>query len=102
MLSRVSGTTWLGQILSLMLATDENYEATKKIPLVDRVLFLEVTFPGNEHSRIEKLSTVPPPRADKTHLPYRFVRRWIAEDKVRTIVTTRNPKDTMVSHYHFF
>jgi hypothetical protein len=85
-----------------MLAAEDKYDKTKTIPLHDRVLFLEMKFPGNDRAQIFKLDTVPPPRADKTHLPFRFMTRWLLEDKVKTIVTTRNPKDTIVSHYHFY
>ena len=82
-----------------MLAWDEKYEETKKIPLHNRVLYLEHKFRGNEHAGIELLDTVPPPRANKTHLPYRYIRRWLEEDRVKAIVTTRNPKDSLVSYF---
>ena len=85
-----------------MLAGEEKYEEIKQIPLDDRVLFLEQNFPDKDMARIETLDTVPPPRAVKTHLPYRFVRRWIEEDNVKTIITTRNPKDGVVSMFHFY
>ena len=85
-----------------MLAGEDKYDEIKKIPLHDRFLFLEMKHPGGEDACIQKLNTVATPRADKTHLPYRMIRRWIEEDKVKTILTTRNPKDTMVSMYYFY
>ena len=87
-----------------MMAGEEKYEETKKKHLTERVLFLEqTTYPDKSPmAQIEKLDTVAPPRVDKTHLPYRMVKRWVKEEKVRTIVTTRNPKDTMVSYFHFY
>ena len=84
-----------------MLAGKDKYDEIKKIPLHDRFLFLEMKYPGREDACIQKLNTVATPRADKTHLPYRMIRRWIEEHKVKTILTTRNPKDTMVSMYYF-
>ena len=83
--------------MSLVLAGEEKYDEIKKIPLHKRVLYLEQKFRGNEHTGIELLDTVPPPRANKTHLPYRYIRRWMEEDRVKAIVTTRNPKDSLVS-----
>ena len=85
-----------------MLAGEEKYEEIKQMPLDERVLFLEQNFPDKDIARIETLNTVPQPRAVKTHLPYRFVRRWIEEDNVKTIITTRNPKDAVVSAFHFY
>ena len=52
-------------------------------------------------AQVERRDAVPPPRAVRTHLPYRFVQRWIEEDNVKTIMVTRNPKDTAVSNFHF-
>ena len=42
------------------------------------------------------------PRLVKTHLSYEFVNRWVERDGVKTIVPLRNPKDTLVSMYHFY
>ena len=88
--------------MSLLLEGEEKYEETKKIHMQDRFLFLEFTCPGRDYPEIDKLSSSPAPRANKTHLTYRFVRRWIEEDKVKTILTTRNPKDTLVSLFHHY
>ena len=97
-----AGTTWLSRIVSLMMVADSDYDETKNSSLAKRVLFLEFTNTGNDYPEIQLLDKVPTPRALKTHLPYRFIRRWIDEDNVKTIITTRNPKDTMVSMYHFY
>ena len=83
--------------MSLLLADEEMYEEVTAIPLHDRVLFVEITYPGNDKPQIKKLDSVPVSRALKIHLPFRFIRRWVEEDGVKTIVTTRNPKDTVVS-----
>ena len=91
----------MSQIVSLMLAGEENYEQAKQTPLHDRVLFTEYTLPGDKFAQIERLDEVSKPRVVKTHLPFRFVQRWLTEDKVKTIIMTRNPKDTLVSHFHF-
>ena len=92
------------QIVSLMMAGEEKYEETKKKHMLERILYLEYMLNPDkpEASMIDKLDTVAPPRVDKTHLPYRMVKRWVKEEKVRTILTTRNPKDTLVSFFHFY
>ena len=95
------GSTWMSQIMSLMLAGEENYERAKQTPIHDRVLFMEYTLPGDDFAQIARLDDVPTPRTVKTHMPFRFVQRWLTQDKVKTIVMTRNPKDTLVSHFHF-
>ena len=97
-----TGTTWLCQIVSLLLAGEERYDQTKCTALEDRALYLELRRPGCKQAMIHELHTVPVPRADKTHLPFRFVKRWLTRDNVRTIVSTRNPKDTLVSLFHFY
>ena len=95
-----SGTTWLGQIVSLLLATEDTYEKSKEMSLYDRLVYLE--YEGINWKGISELASFPVPRAVKTHLPYRCIRRWIEEDNVKTIITTRNPKDTLVSLFHFY
>ena len=92
----------MSQIVSLMLAGEDNYEQAKQTPLHDRVLFMEYTLPGDDFAQMARLDTIPTPRADKTHLPFRLIQRWLTEDKLKTIVTTRNPKDTLLSHFHFY
>ena len=38
----------------------------------------------------------------KTHLPARILNRHIDNKKIKVIVVIRNPKDTLVSLYHFY
>ena len=96
-----SGTTWLTQIVSLLMAGEEKYEAVSNIPVHDRTVFMEQERPGLKPA-IEKMKDMAPPRLAKTHLSYDFVNRWVERDRVKTIVTLRNPKDTLVSLYHFY
>jgi hypothetical protein len=85
-----------------MLVEEEKLDEERKVPLQVRVPFLEYHVPGTGDSMVERLPEATTPRVFKTHLSFRFVRRWLMEDKVKTILTTRNPKDTIVSHYHFY
>ena len=85
-----------------MMVEEAKTEEVKKIAVHFRVPFLEMVKPGTDKSTVEFLDSFPTPRAVKTHLSFRLVSRWLVEDKLKTIVTTRNPKDTLVSHFHFY
>ena len=84
-----------------MVAGEDKYLETKGIGLFERVPFLESSFDDDGIPHIEKLHVFPPPRVTKTHLPCRFIQRWVDEDQINTIVIIRNPKDTLVSLFHF-
>ena len=90
----------MSQIVSLLMAEEERLDEVNKTEISDRVIFMELEF--HEKPEIEKMKDLPAPRIAKTHLPYRFVNRWVERDGVKTIVTIRNPKDTLVSYYHFY
>ena len=69
----------------------------------EEVRYLEFVYPGeNEDDLIRKYSEKPSPRVFTTHLPPRLLRTQIFEDKVKVVVVIRNPKDTLVSLYHFY
>ena len=91
----------MSQIVSLLMAEEERFDEVNKTMLSDRVIFMEIEF-HEKTPEIQKMKDLPAPRIAKTHLPYRFVNRWVERDGVKTIVTIRNPKDTLVSYYHFY
>ena len=95
------GTTWVSNIVSLLQA-GENYDQVKNTEIYERAVYIEFEAGEGCPPEIEKLKNLQAPRVIKTHLPYRFVNRWIERDEVKTIVTLRNPKDTIVSLYHFY
>ena len=84
------------------MAGEEKYEKTKTTPLFQRVPYLEQQLPHHVAPCIDTLDEYPTPRVLKTHLPLRFIKRWIMEDRLKTIVTSRNPKDTLVSMFHMY
>ena len=83
------------------MAGEEKYEAVSNVPIDDRAVYMELEKPGMK-PEIEKMKDMAPPRLAKTHLSYDFVNRWVERDRVKTIVTLRNPKDTLVSYYYFY
>ncbi len=65
------------------------------------VPFLEITRDG--HTRlIDQVESMSSPRMIKSHLPYSFLKKPISDKKIKVIVVMRNPKDTLVSFYHFY
>ena len=73
----------------------------RKWPSTSVTFSLELSLPGTE-SGMEKIAKTPTPRLIKTHLPYGMLESQVNVDKAKFIVVTRNPKDTLVSLYHFY
>ncbi|KAM3856401.1 amine sulfotransferase-like [Vipera latastei] len=89
-----SGTIWTQNIVSLILHEGHRDE-TENITLNDRAPWLEynilhVDFPSR-----------PSPRLFTSHLPYYLVPKGLRSRRAKIIYVLRNPKDVMVSNYHF-
>ncbi|KAM3855215.1 amine sulfotransferase-like [Vipera latastei] len=89
-----SGTVWTQNIVSLILHEGHRDE-TENITLNDRAPWLEynilcVDFPSR-----------PSPRLFSSHLPYDLVPKGLRNRRAKIIYVSRNPKDALVSSYHF-
>uniref|UniRef100_A0A8C5RRM7 Sulfotransferase n=1 Tax=Laticauda laticaudata TaxID=8630 RepID=A0A8C5RRM7_LATLA len=89
-----SGTIWTQNIVSLILH-EGHRDGTENITLIDRTPWLECNI-----FHID-FSTRPSPCLFTSHLPYYLVPKALQNKTGKIIYVFRNPKDVLVSTYHF-
>ncbi|XP_053124171.1 sulfotransferase 2B1-like [Hemicordylus capensis] len=89
-----SGTHWMAEILSL-IRHDGDPTWINSVKLADRAPWFESV------TGMECALKYPPPRLMSTHLPFRLFPKSFLHSKAKIIYTARNPKDVLVSSYHF-
>ncbi|NXE09104.1 ST3A1 sulfotransferase, partial [Lophotis ruficrista] len=89
-----SGTVWTQNILSLIMH-EGHRNGTENVDLMNRIPWLEYNVTNMNYADL------PLPRLFATHLPYYLVPKGLRNRRGRVIYVTRNPKDVMVSYYHF-
>ncbi|CAL1353717.1 unnamed protein product [Linum trigynum] len=97
-----TGTTWLMALCYNILnldADEEEDRLAKKNPH-EVVPSLEVNFLEDEVQRM--LLSCSPPRLLHTHVPYSYLSEAVRESGCRFVYVARNPKDTVVSMWHFY
>ncbi|XP_073679207.1 sulfotransferase family 1, cytosolic sulfotransferase 5 [Garra rufa] len=95
-----AGTTWTQEVVDSIL-NEGDVEKCKRAPTHMRMPFLEMTSKDGLNSGITKLEVMDPPRVIKTHLPIQLVPCSFWDAGCKVIYMARNPKDTVVSYYHF-
>ncbi|XP_042301259.1 amine sulfotransferase-like isoform X2 [Sceloporus undulatus] len=89
-----SGTIWTQNILSLIYH-EGHRNGTEDADLPDRVPWLEYNVRNRDYANH------PSPRLFTTHLPHYLVPKGLRKGKAKIIYVARNPKDVLVSSYHF-
>ncbi|KAK1806714.1 hypothetical protein P4O66_005214 [Electrophorus voltai] len=89
-----SGTTWMQEIIPLLL-NGGDLTPVQTIPNWDRVPWLEET---RAAVVMDKLSS---PRAIVSHMPYHLMPSTFFSSKAKVVYIARNPKDVLVSSFHY-
>ena len=95
----VSGTTWMQEMLYLIM-TNADVKSAADTTLSKRVPFLDAVFPGEPPNKFDAILNSPSPRLLKTHLNSSWYDKAMQTEKPRFIVVYRNPKDCLVSYFY--
>ncbi|XP_068162135.1 sulfotransferase 2B1-like [Antennarius striatus] len=91
-----SGTTWSQEIVSQIMSGGDSPNA-ETLPYQDRTPWIEATRLADLH-----FENRPSPRIFTTHLPYNMMPPSFHKVKPKAIYVMRNPKDVMISAFHYF
>ncbi|KAG6406509.1 hypothetical protein SASPL_134113 [Salvia splendens] len=95
-----SGTTWLKSLLYSILNRSSRHKLAVEhphdlVPFLEAQLFAEVDEPPALAAPSDG------PRLFATHLPYQYLTKTLDSSQCKVIYLTRNPKDLLVSFWHF-
>lgn len=96
-----AGTTWLQEIVWLIMH-DGDFTGAYEKPIYFRSPFLEFKDEVLNEVGLDLVDTLPSPRVIKSHLPVNLMPRQTREKNCKILVLFRNPKDILVSYYHFY
>ena len=101
------GTNWMRELLTL-LKNDFDFDKTQAIPLTQRGVMLDIPFLTDVLKKddvpvdqmTELFAKTPSPRLVVSQIPICLLPDDLF-DKCKVVICLRNPKDTVVSKYHF-
>ncbi|XP_077203210.1 sulfotransferase 6B1-like [Paroedura picta] len=96
-------TNWLDHILNFMENTAAKYteEEMKKIMELEKELEVTPRLEFGNPDKFQRMKKLPSRRIIVTHLSPHALPSSIFKNKAKILVLIRNPKDTLVSYYHF-
>ena len=101
-MNSISGSTWTNELAWLVL-TEGNFEAASKTPHFIRVPYIEyIPIATDVQTGIDIINNMDDPKIFKSHLSASYFLKQLRDDDAKFILNVRNPKDTMVSLYHFY
>ncbi|XP_060114557.1 sulfotransferase 2A1-like [Heteronotia binoei] len=89
-----SGTHWIAEILGL-ISQKGDPTWTHSVLMWERSPWIEMD------NGLKQALQNPPPRLLNSHLPFQLFPKSFLQTKAKVIYTLRNPKDALVSSYHF-
>ncbi|XP_060098424.1 sulfotransferase 6B1-like [Heteronotia binoei] len=98
-----TGTNWLDHILNNLENTAAKYteEEMKKIMNLEKELEVTPRLEFGDPDKFQRMKKLPSRRIIITHLSPHSLPSSVFKNKAKILVLIRNPKDTLVSYYHF-
>nr|QNH68010.1 sulfotransferase-like protein 3 [Brachionus koreanus] len=91
-----SGTTWVEEIVWL-LQNNLDFENSLRIKHFQRVYFIDMGLSKGKKRQLEEMTGT---RVFKSHLPIKYLPDNV-EKNSKIVYVVRNPKDMLVSYFHF-
>ncbi|KAM9461273.1 sulfotransferase family 5A, member 1 [Clarias gariepinus] len=89
-----SGTTWMQEVVTLVSCKGDPIKSQTQ-PNFFRAPWIEQCYSHDVLKRFQGS------RVLTTHLPYKLLANALQDSKAKVIYVARNPKDVIVSYYHF-
>ncbi|KAK4484871.1 hypothetical protein RD792_007471 [Penstemon davidsonii] len=95
-----TGTTWLKSLLYSIVNRPSIHRLAMEHPH-ELVPFLEVQLYASSREPLTITSSSKPRRIFATHIPYQLMAKTFDSSECKVVYVTRNPKDTLISTWHF-